>query len=518
MTRDLPPDVGRRKPPIHGALEELVSGLVMSKDLVAPEHYQTDPVAWIVDHLGVKENTLRWSLNPGYDGHKWDGTEEPMLAIIQGLVDWKNVAVEAATSTQKTFLAACLLLWFLHCWEFAIVVTLAPKADQLKLQLWKEVRKLWPRFKAYAPMAELMMNMQLRMRKQRDDWAAVGFPVGVEAGAEAATKAQGFHAEHMLVITEETPGISGAILAAIENTLTAPHNLQLSLGNPNHELDELHKLTQDPNFIHVRISSKDHPNVVTGDDSLVPGAASRVSNEKRLKKYGPDHPLYLSRVRGVCPSEKQMGLFRLSWINDAVDRGTDLVDELRSEGPPALGVDVANSKDGDQASICRGHGALFMGVDSFPCPDSNELGAKVVAMAKADGVKKSKIGVDGVGVGAGTVNEMKRLEYRPVNLQGGAAAVPLDQEEEFLNLRSQMYWQAREDLREGEVGWAVYDEELVADLMTPKFEIMGKNKIKVESKKEIKKRLGRSPDKGDAYVYWNWVRKDRAGAILIGRA
>jgi hypothetical protein len=31
--------------------------------------------------------------------------------------------------------------------------------------------------------------------------------------------------------------------------------------------------------------------------------------------------------------------------------------------------------------------------------------------------------------------------------------------------------------------------------------------IKVESKEEIKKRLGRSPNKGDAVIYWNWVRR-----------
>lgn len=31
----------------------------------------------------------------------------------------------------------------------------------------------------------------------------------------------------------------------------------------------------------------------------------------------------------------------------------------------------------------------------------------------------------------------------------------------------------------------------------------------VESKENIKKRLGRSPNKGDSVVYWNWVRVKR---------
>jgi hypothetical protein len=43
------------------------------------------------------------------------------------------------------------------------------------------------------------------------------------------------------------------------------------------------------------------------------------------------------------------------------------------------------------------------------------------------------------------------------------------------------------------------DPELRSDLTSPMFEI-GANGIKVESKKEIKKRLGRSPGKGDVAV------------------
>jgi hypothetical protein len=39
-------------------------------------------------------------------------------------------------------------------------------------------------------------------------------------------------------------------------------------------------------------------------------------------------------------------------------------------------------------------------------------------------------------------------------------------------------------------------------------------KIAVESKDDIIKRLRRSPNKGDAAVYWNWVRR-RPGRDII---
>ena len=58
--------------------------------------YQDDPVGFAVDHLGIREETLRWSLNPGYKNFVWDGTPEPIVAIAEALVEWKDVGVETS--------------------------------------------------------------------------------------------------------------------------------------------------------------------------------------------------------------------------------------------------------------------------------------------------------------------------------------------------------------------------------------------------------------------------------------
>ena len=74
----------------------------------------------------------------------------------------------------------------------------------------------------------------------------------------------------------------------------------------------------------------------------------------------------------------------------------------------------------------------------------------------------------------------------------------------FANLRAQMHWRLREDLRRGYVALP-NDRELFEDLTTPTWEARN-GRILVESKEHIRKRLGRSPDKGDAVVLWNFVR------------
>ena len=123
-------------------------------------------------------------------------------------------------------------------------------------------------------------------------------------------------------------------------------------------------------------------------------------------------------------------------------------------------------------------------------------------------------GVDSVGVGAGTVNALKEMDHYIAAL--GGADTPIDlpnQEEKFKNLRSQMWWQLREDLRNGIIALPD-DQELVADLITPEWEPKD-GKVIVESKETIKKRLGHSPNKGDAVVYWNWVRNSRSAIEFL---
>ena len=65
-----------------------------------------------------------------------------------------------------------------------------------------------------------------------DKWFAKGVVAAVSKGEEVSDKTAGAHAEHMLWILDETQGIAPSIIAAIENTCTAPHNLRLFLGEP----------------------------------------------------------------------------------------------------------------------------------------------------------------------------------------------------------------------------------------------------------------------------------------------
>jgi len=499
--------------------------------------YQDRPLEWITRYLEVPENTIRWTLAEEYGEHSWDGDRDPLIKILDALVDWKDVGVESATGTGKTFLAMCITYWFLACFRDSLVVTGAPKESQLLNMMWMEIGKKFPIFQRHFPDAELLPGSgKLRMKpaiEGKETWAAIAFVAGVGADEDTATRARGFHREHMLIITEETPGIHKSIMSSFSETRTDDHNLHLALGNPENRFDALHRFCFDmdespqPGVVHVRISALDHPNIVTGK-RIVPGAIGRVRLERRTKQLRQGSRKYNINVRGICPAQAEDAFISWDWCVMAAKRYDDK--ELR-DGPLALGADVADSPEGDDAAIARWQGACLTEVESFEVEDAAEVGERVVGeiQSEENPINPHHVGIDAVGVGASAVNQAKRMGVRVRAIQSGAAPVPLvdyearysetaeDEEghvrpggprvvraEKFLNIRSQVWWLMAEDLRLGKIALP-WDEGLFQDLCTPTYKTRS-GKIVVEPKEDIIARLGHSPNKGDAACYGNFVR------------
>jgi len=502
-----------------------------SGGVVAHTAWQKDPLGWIVKHLDVPEHTLRWSLNPGYeDGkHVWDGDKDPLILALDELARGNSIAISSGTNTQKTYsLGACGTLWFLACFERSIVLSIAPRADQLLLNLWKNLGELFPRFKRHFPSAT-MLTGKLRMLEgvgEQEVWAATASGAGVGAQEEVAQRLAGFHQAHMLWIVEETPGVDGALMNTIINTATGQHNPILAMGNPDHRYDTLGLFAARPWVKAIRISALDHPNVVTGRE-VVPGAVTAESIRRRLADAGGNvnDPIYLSRVRGIAPSHSKRALIQLAWCEAAALRWAD---PAFRAGPLALGVDPADSATGDMSAIARGQGACCTEVEAFHAADASELGRILKREIRSESapIDPRFVGIDSVGVGASTVNELKRLGIRVRLISGGKRAVPRvdvgrrpdareGEEDQLVSVveaevydctRSQVLWALREDLRLARI--ALPDDPKLFEELTAleyKDEESG-FKITVLPKAGVRARIGRSPDRSDAVAYWNWVR------------
>ena len=507
--------------------------------------WRTRPDLWLKERFGEDPKAIVWSDFPGYENYTWDGSVNPLFKAWYELGQGNWVGIESATGTGKTYTLARIVYWFLDCFQNSQVYTSAPKENQLTLNLWKEMGKCFKKFKKIRPNAT-MNKLRVRvdsanLNKELTDeeaeavgWGAVGFVAGVKANEESTTKAQGIHGENMLIICEECTGMPLPTLTAFVSTSTGGHNLILCVGNPDSISDPLHNfITRYSSKVKfVRISAIDHPNVVTKKE-IFPGAITQQSIDLRRETYGADNWFYKSRVHGICPTQGQHALIHYDWIIRAIKTKYYTPDVKPDRSHNALGIDVANSDDGDKACLAFGEKNILKVLHEFQCPNANHLAYNVtmdnLEIARKGynlyntkkisdfNIKPNYIAVDSVGVGAGTVNTFIDLKMKVVSIQGGADknAIPKDKNEnplyEFSNMRSQVYFMLAMDLQEGKIIIDINDKQaedaLIKELIVIQYENKGQ-KINVESKDNIKRKLaGKSPNMADSVAYWNYVRR-----------
>jgi len=114
------------------------------------------------------------------------------------------------------------------------------------------------------------------------------------------------------------------------------------------------------------------------------------------------------------------------------------------------------------------------------------------------------VNVDIIGVGSSVYDSLK--SYGDIEVQGINVAAASDVKDEkgnrvYQNLRSELWWTLREaiDPKNPEPLTLPDDDNLLADLAAPQYSFR-KGWIQIEAKEDTKKRLGRSPDSGDALM------------------
>lgn len=187
-----------------------------------------------------------------------------------------------------------------------------------------------------------------------------------------------------------------------------------------------------------------------------------------------------------------------SWVEAAMARWVS-----RDIKPPmdSLGADIALGGRDDTVLIRR-HGNWFDTPLVYPGKDcvNGAVTAGFIVSALRD---QAVTHLDLFGVGAQPYGALMALGLQVVGVNVGEPAPGLDRSGKlsFFNLRSQLWWRMREALDPlSNQGLALPPHpRLLADLCAPTWEATGQ-KIKVASREDIVKALGRSPDYGSACV------------------
>lgn len=161
-----------------------------------------------------------------------------------------------------------------------------------------------------------------------------------------------------------------------------------------------------------------------------------------------------------------------------------------------ISVDVARFGS-DRSVAIVWNGLVVLECLVYSKLSTTELSGQIRELIQKYGVHPNNVIVDSDGVGGGVADQIKGTNF--VN-----NARPLH-EQNFSNLKSQCYVKLSELFKEGRISLNILDpstiDELTQELLAVKLKDVDKdNKVSVQSKDEMKKVLGKSPDLSDALM------------------
>ena len=195
------------------------------------------------------------------------------------------------------------------------------------------------------------------------------------------------------------------------------------------------------------------------------------------------------------------------WILDAQARWSP--EKPAGIGMTAIGVDIAQG-GADRTVMAPRYGWWYAPLITRPGAETPDgpTAAALIVLNMRDG---AMVNIDlGGGWGGSAYDHLKSNDAVAMTgiIPGGASSGrTVDGRLQFKNVRAEMWWRFREALdpsNETKIALPP-DPELRSELAAPKFKVNSGTVIQLEEKIEIKKRLGRSPDKGDAVVMAYWT-------------
>jgi hypothetical protein len=289
-----------------------------------------------------------------------------------------------------------------------------------------------------------------------------------------------------LDITHPKPAKAGELRWFV----TDPDGKDLEVDGPSPvELDGKTLLPQSRTFIPAKLS--DNPFLVnTGYQAQLDGLPEPLRSAVRDGNFM------------AARKDAEFQVIPTAWAIAAQARWRE--DGWRSHQMTALGFDPAGGGR-DSAELARRHGGWFAEMISEQGPETAD-GSLAAALIVKHRRHECGVVVDiGGGYGGAVTMRLKDngIDAIPFNGASASAGRTKDGKLKFVNKRAEAWWKFREELDPDQEGGSVIalppDQELLADLTAPTWELRT-NGIVIESKDEIRKRLGRSPGRADACV------------------
>ena len=441
-------------------------------------YYADHPVEFVEDIIGAKP-------------------DEEQAKILRSVAKNQLTTVRSGHGVGKSTVEAWVVIWFMVTRPFPKIPCTAPTQHQLFDILWAEVSK-WLRHNKVLANELIWTKEKVYMRGYPEEWFAV---------ARTASKPdalQGFHAEDVLYIIDEASGVDDSIFEPVLGALSTPGARLLMCGNP----------TQLSGFFYDS-HTKNRASYATFH--IDGRKSSRVSQEfvqTIINMYGEDSDVFRVRVAGEFPLQEDDIFIPLSLVENSI------MTEFSPRKNPNLvhiGCDVARFGD-DKTVIGYKIDEKIMfykkrqGQDTMKTADDIiMLGEELLQRYKLD--TPIPVKVDDGGVGGGVVDRLRQikrnnperfwwLEIYPVNFgERIRHKYYHDSTSYMMSVVKKLLQPFDEEGNRKPVELILPDDnDLVAQLSGRKYSLTEASKIKIESKKEVKKRGQPSPDEADCVL------------------
>jgi phage terminase large subunit len=443
-------------------LRAALDGQAVRDDFAA---YRDRPVAFALEVLGFSP---------------WGRQADLMRAIASDA----RVSARSGHKTGKSDGLSLVAVWFCATHPGARVVVTAPTYRQVRSVLWKAIKRFASR---------LPVGVALAVNDVPD--LGIPFANGSEIigfTADNSEKFAGISGAELLFIIDEASGVEPNIFEAIEGSAAGGARIVMC-GNPTRTsgvfYDSFHDRAEFWKTLHI--SSTETPNAVEGS-IVIPGLATRAWVDERRADWGVGSPLYSVRVLGEFPSQGTNNVVPLDLVEAAVRRfDAALFDQDTSR--LTLGCDPARFGS-DESVIFAVRGPVALAPIVYRGLDSIQLAGRVLEAARryARPGERPLVRVDSIGIGAGVVDQLKLMADVSVQAINASESASSD----YVRCRDELWFGIAEWIKAG--GMFPGDSKLQGELVAVEYSFAPNGKRKVESKDDLRNRLGRSPDRADA--------------------
>lgn len=466
-------------------------------------------------------------------------------AIMRALPAYGRVKMEAGHGVGKTFIMACIVLWWFYTRNPSVVICSSPKFEHLRDVLWAEVRLLHRG--ARRPLPDFFIGPKAPEIFDTDEHWAKGYTT---SKGEAY---QGRHRPAMLFVFDEDEGID-PIYWTTAGTMYQPGQGHgwLTACNPvtTSSASFLESQKTDakgnPKWKLFRLSSLDHPNVraeLRGEPPPVPNAVSLAQVDGWVKDwttsipqtdsqpgdlewpplsgrwYRPG-PTFKSRVQGLRPTEGVDTVWSVAAWELACEPRWDPADCWHRRFRLCAGVDAAAYGDDDTAIHLR-LGPLSLHHEAHNGWGPDRVAGRIKELCREwtawyNGLAfldrpplepemvEVNIEFDG-GFGVGVHSHAGEFRnWRGVTMGAASGYTDLNGNPMYANVRAEAWFNSVSQAVGGHVDLSRLPPEvrdrLRLELLAPFYQVRPDGSRLVEDKRSIKKRLGRSPDNADSFV------------------